>query len=296
VDDNPAVTTPASPSDHDYDTRAAVPDVERYLQARAESSRRARERFRCRLDVPYGPSPDQRLDIFPSDVPDSPILVYVHGGAWRMHSKDAVSFLAETLVPAGVALVAPGFSLAPAVPVDEMVRQVREAVGWTYEHATTFGADPDRIHVAGHSSGAHLAAMVTGSGWPAESGLPAGVVKGACLTSGLYDLEPLRHTFMNEWLQLDAKSAERNSPVRHVPAVAGPLTIAVGGRETTAFVRQTADYVAAWRAAGHACRVIDMPEHHHYSLMLELGDPASPLLEALLAAIHGDRRRSPRST
>jgi arylformamidase len=123
--------------------------------------------------------------------------------------------------------------------------------------------------------------MVLAAPW-ADWGLPEDMIKSACLTSGLYDLEPVRHTSMNAWLHLDATMAARLSPVRHIPSVAGPLTIAVGGRETGEFRRQTQDYVEAWRGAGHPVRVVPMPEHNHYSLMLELGDPHSPLVETML--------------
>jgi arylformamidase len=88
---------------------------------------------------------------------------------------------------------------------------------------------------------------------------------------------------MNEWLHLDAEAARRISPIHHIPELGAPIVAAVGGDETPAFRQQTTDYVEAWRAAGHDASVVDMPGHHHYSLMLELHDPASPLLAALLA-------------
>ena len=269
--------------DEAYATRAAVPDAADWLDRRADLSRRARERFTHRADIPYGDHPDQRLDVFPARGDGDPVLVYFHGGAWRMHDKGAVSFLAESLVPAGVTLVAPDFTLAPAATLDEMVRQAAEAVRWVRGHIAESGGDPDRVYVAGHSSGAHMAAMLLGHPAFREWDLPPDLVKGACITSGLYDLEPILRTSMNEWLHLDREAALRNSPLHHIPQLGAPIVAAVGGDETPAFRQQTTDYVAAWRAAGHEATLVDMPGHHHYSLMLELHDPASPLLAALLA-------------
>jgi arylformamidase len=255
------------------------------MERRLDSSNRARATLDCRLNVPYGASEDQKLDVFPAAGAGRPVLVYVHGGQWHYRSKDDVSFLAEAFVPAGVALVAPDYSLAPAVTLDEMVAQVVDAVAWTYENAESFGADPRRLHLAGHSAGSHLSAMALATISAGTQRLPSDIIRTTCLTSGLYDLEPVRHTSMNQWLSLDARAAARLSPRLHVPAAAGMLTLAVGGAETSGFRRQTSDFVDAWRAAGHPVNQVDLPNLHHYSMTLELGDPESPLFAAALSAI-----------
>jgi arylformamidase len=277
--------------DAQYDTRSAAPDHEVWGSLRTERSVRARTTLACRLDVHYGPSPRQALDIFPAPTPGAPVEIYIHGGAWQNKSKDDVSFIAEPLVPAGVTFVAIDHDLAPAVTLDEIVAQVRSAIAWVHRNIADYGADPDRIHVSGHSSGAHLAAMALATPWRATFGLPDDLIKAACLTSGLFDLEPIRLGSRNANLGLNAAAVERLSPIRHIPTEAGPLLLSVGGGETSEFIRQTGEYQAAWERAGHRSTFVPMPDDHHYSLAVRPGQPDNPLFEAVLADITGVRAR-----
>jgi len=271
--------------DGQYDARAAAPDHEVWAARRTEWSARTRATLACRLDVRYGSTARQAVDIFPAAALGAPVEVYIHGGHWRAKSKEDVSFMAEAFVPAGVTFVAMDHDLIPGVTLDDVVAQARAAVVWVYRNAATFGGDPNRIHVSGHSSGAHLAAMVLSTRWGEAFGLPDDLVKAACLTSGLFDLEPTRFTTMNDLIGLDEAAAWRNSPIHHIPAWAGPLVISVGGRETDEFKRQTMDYRAAWDRAGHRSTFVEMPDQHHYSLAVEPGNPDSPLFRAVLADI-----------
>jgi arylformamidase len=133
--------------------------------------------------------------------------------------------------------------------------------------------------------------MALATAWTRDFGLPADVVKAACLTSGLFDLEPLRLASRNEYLALDAASVQRLSPVHHIPDVGVPLLLSVGGRETTEFKRQTAEYRSAWERAGHVARFVEMPDDHHYSLAVRPGQPDNALYRAVLDDIRALPRR-----
>ncbi|GEM_PF-4081312 len=139
--------------DRQYDQRALVPNADEYIARNARDSAEVRARLDCRLNVAYGPSPDETLDIFPAG-DNTPVIVYVHGGAWTRWSKDENSYQAPVFVDAGAAFVSVNFALAPQVSLDELVRQNRATVKWVYNHALDFGADPGRLYIAGHSSGA----------------------------------------------------------------------------------------------------------------------------------------------
>jgi len=276
--------------EREYDLRTAVPDHEVWAARRTLWSERARSTLDCRLDVRYGTSDRQALDIFlatsEAGSDRTPVEIYIHGGAWRAKSKADVSFIAEPLVQAGVTFVAIDHDLAPGVSLDEIVGQVRSAIAWVHRNIAGFGGDPDRIHLSGHSSGAHLAAMALATPWRESFGLPDDLIKAACLTSGLFDLEPVRlAASRNDPIRLDEAAVERLSPIRHIPRVAGPLVLSVGGQETAEFIRQTEAYQAAWQAAGHAATFVPMPDDHHYSLAVRPGQPDNPLFQAVLASI-----------
>jgi arylformamidase len=251
-------------------------------RAGAESAR-ARAELPLSFDVPYGAHHAERLDVFPAARPGpAPVHVFVHGGYWQRMDKADFSFVVRGLRPAGAVTVVVNYGLVPSIDLDELVRQCRAAVAWIYRHARRWGGDPDRITVSGHSAGGHLVAMLMSTDWARFGGLPADVVKAGSGISGLYDLEPIRLSYLNETLGLTAETARRNSPVHVVPEAAGSLLLAVGALEGDEYHRQTETLAAAWRRRGHAVEVMDMAGHNHFSIVTELGGPERPLSRAIL--------------
>jgi arylformamidase len=272
--------------DWQYNPSQGIPDYARFLEAYLEDSKRATDSLRCDLDVPYGPGPHETLDIFPAARPHAPVMVFFHGGYWQELYTDSWRFLAPAFVAAGVTYVAVNYALAPSVTLDEIVRQSRAALAWLVEHAADYGADPTRIHVSGHSAGGHLTAMLLATDWPAfRSGMPAQPIAGACAVSGVYDLEPIMLTSVNDALGLDASAARRNSPLFFIPERAPELVLCVGGLESAEFHRQQDDFLARWRMAGLPARVVPMPGYHHFDVIQQLGSPSSPLFAAIMGQI-----------
>ena len=268
--------------DSQYNQRALVPDADDYIAVDVAESDRVRKKLECRIDVAYGPGEDERLDVFPAAAPGSPLVVYMHGGAWTRSDKANESFMAEAFVAAGAAFVAVNFGLCPKVTLDEMIRQARASVAWSHENAASFNADPGRLYIAGHSSGGHVGGMMVVTDWPATHGLPRDLVKGALLCSGMYDLAPVRLSARNDYLRLDAAAEDRNSAIRRIPADGCPLVIGYGGGEQKEFRRQSREFAAAWREAGLEVREFDMPGVNHFELRRHFNDPASPILKAML--------------
>ncbi len=269
--------------DYNYDQRALVTNFQDYFDRYTGDSARARETHDCRLDVAYGPSADEKLDIFPAAEPNAPVLVYTHGGAWTRLTKSDVSFVAEAFVPVGATTVLVDFGAVPAVTLDEQVRQARAAVAWVWRNARDLGADPDRLYVAGHSSGGHLCGNVIVTDWARDFDLPSDIVKGAMACSGSYDLEPVRLSARNEYLRLDAAAAARLSPLHHIPADGPPLIIGYGGGEHAEFRRQSKEFAAAWRAAGLKCEEFDLPGLNHFDVGFETLEPENPVMKATVA-------------
>ncbi len=182
----------------------------------------------------------------------------------------------------GVHFVSVNFSLLPTVTMDVLIRQCRDAIAWIWRNADTFGGDRTRMFVHGKSSGAHVGAMMAITDWRAEYDLPGDLVKGALLISGMYDLEPVRLTFRNDWLKLDAAGAARNSPIRHIPEHGCPLVVGVGALETDEFRRQPREFVEAWREAGLECRFVEIEGRHHFTVNDEMKDANSALVAPFL--------------
>jgi len=210
--------------------------------------------------------------------------VFIHGGYWQRNDKSGSSYVAGPLVAAGAVSVVINYPLIPTVSMDQVVASCRAAVGWVYRNATSFGGDPGRISVSGHSAGGHLAAMLLATDWTAL-GLPADVVKAAVGVSGLYDLEPVRLCFVNEVMQLDEGAVGRNSPALLPAPRSGRLLLTVGSTEGPEFHRQVDALAGAWRPTGLLVAVLDLPGEDHFSMAAQLGDPASVLTRAVVALL-----------
>ena len=270
--------------DRAYNARASVADYDAELRRYADLSGTARATLPARLDLVYDPISALSLDWF-AGAPGGPVLLWVHGGYWRALSKSDQSLVAPGLVVSGAHVAVMDYSLAPFVALDTIVHQVRAAFAWVAGVASRMGADPDRLYAAGHSAGGHLVGMLLASGWHGDYGLTPSALRGGIALSGLFDLEPIRLSYINEWLELDRDGARRLSPQFLVPPPgrAPRLLASYGGLESSEFRRQTEDYAAAWAQAGHEVRVAPQPDRHHFDLVVGFGDVADPLCRAATA-------------
>jgi arylformamidase len=271
--------------DAQYNLTAMLPEAAaRYEEFCWRESEKARSGLDHRLGVPFGPTLAEHLDLYPAGE-NAPVLVYVHGGFWCLRTSKEFGFVARGPVSRGVATVVTNYDLCPRVTMDELVRQTRAAVAWVYRNAGSFGGDAGRIHVAGHSAGGHLVGMLLATHWKGEYGLPGDLVKGATVISGLYDLAPFPYTFLQPQLQLGWDQVLRNSPILHIPAAAPPLLVAYGEDETDEFVRQSGEYLDAWRAKGLEGERLVMRGKNHYDVIDGFLDAESPLCSAIMKRI-----------
>ncbi len=267
--------------DRQYNQSAWAPDMDQTIARYATLSAHARDRHPPQRNVRYDPADGALLDIFPAKAPGAPVMVFIHGGAWQRLSKEDSAFLADAMVEAGAAYVAVNFGNIPAVTLDEMVRQNREAIAWVWRNAASFNADPARLFVCGHSSGGHLTGMMATTDWRATNGLPHSPLAGAICLSGSYDLEPVVLSYRGDYLKLDAQGVVRNSPIKHVGHIASPLIVGYADGETDEFRRQGDAFVAAVRDAGKECEFITLTGKNHFDMVLTVNEPDSPLGSAV---------------
>jgi arylformamidase len=267
--------------DRQYNNRQRFPRYQAVFETWQKWSAATRASFTAQLNVAYGPEPTERLDIFIAPKAGAAIYVFLHGGYWQSLDKADYSFIAEGMVPNGVMTVVPNFALAPRHGMDEIVRQTRAAIIWLWRHGREFGGDPARIYVGGHSAGGHLATMLLATDWPSSSvELPRDLLRGACAISGLFDMEPIRLSYLNDVLGMTEEVAERNDPSRQRSAIGAPLTIVLGNHESEEYYRQAVVMASHWSKLGYPLEMWIEEGRDHFDVVNDLRHPKAELVRA----------------
>ncbi len=270
--------------EYQYGPRLSVPNTDEILVRWAADSETYYAESDCERDISYGPRAEEILDIFkPANVDNAPVLIFIHGGYWRALDKKDHAFLPKPFVDAGVLVVSINYTLCPEVKIDEITRQARAACAWVWRNAASYGGDPDRIHIFGHSAGGHLAAAVATTDWPEyEAGLPKGLLKSATPISGLFDLQPILLISVNNDVHLDPDSAVRCSPANSAPGHDIAMTIAVGGAETKEFRRQSQYLHERWDNKLRSIDYLEADGANHFTVIENMVDPSNILTRKIL--------------
>jgi arylformamidase len=243
-----------------YNNSAAVTDSGEWLADWRVRSGASRALPGAQLDVPYGDQERARLDYFPCGVRGAPLFVFIHGGYWQRNAKEIFSFVSDGPRAHGIDVAVLGYTLAPAARLSDIVGEVQVALAFLGSQAGRFGFDPNQIYVGGWSAGGHLAAVA--STWPN--------VRGALVISGIFDLEPIALSYINDPLRLDRDEIEKCSPLHLLRPGAAPQSVTVGGEELTELRRQSAAYAEAADKLGLPVKLRVLPGHHHFSMLDEL--------------------------
>ena len=260
-----------------YNNSAAVIDSPQWLDNWKRRSEASRNMPGAELDVPYAPRARTRFDYFPSGTEHAPLFVFIHGGYWQRNAKELFSFLSEGPRHHGIDVVMLGYTLAPEASLTQIVAEIQQALSHLEQHAGDFGFDVFRMHVGGWSAGGHLAALA--GRWPH--------VKSSLCISGIFDLEPISLSYLNEALQLTRDEIQALSPLSHLPTRTAPHCLAVGGDELSELQRQSADYTAAAVRQNLSIKLKTLPGHNHFSILDELANPDGALTRELVKLVFG---------
>lgn len=267
---------------YQYSPREAVPEHPVWKAHWTLFSELAREKYNCHLRVPYGQSAGQTLDIFPAHKPKAPINVFIHGGFWRFLDSFDHSLVAPTIVDSGGASILINYDLCPTVSLSEVIKQTRAALKWVWDNAEQANGDREKIFVSGHSAGGHLTAMLCLTDPLADLGLPRDVIKGATIVSAMLDLEPIILVPGSEELHVSKAEIKALSPRHNPPDPNIDLIMAVGGRETSEWIRQTEDMMSVLKSQGSKTEFFKPDYDQHYSILFSLGNPKTSLCQAML--------------
>jgi arylformamidase len=261
--------------DASYDQLSYEPFLPQISQRLASNSEAMRARIGAPERASYGPSAAEGLDIYRTKQKNAPIFVFIHGGAWLRGTAKDYGYPAEMFVNAGAHYIAVDLIAIKEAGGDlgVMAKQVRSAVAWVHNNATTFGGDPARLYVGGHSSGGHLCGVVLVTDWQKEFGLPPDIIKGGLCMSGMYEMKPVALSARSKYVKFTDAMEDAMSAIRHIDQLHAPITVTYGTFETPDFQRQSRDFAAAVKAAGKPVKLIEAPHYAHLEMCESLGNP-----------------------
>jgi arylformamidase len=283
--------------DREYSPSSCIDDIDVYLdeykRSSAAAKRDALQDQLCEPDLRYGPGAEETLDLFmPAGPSPAPLHVFIHGGYWQRLSKDESCFAAPMFQQHGSYFAALNYTLAPHQTLTGIVEETRRAISWLYQHADKWGFDRDRIYLSGHSAGAHLAMMMLVTDWP-RLGLPEDAIKGVCAISGVFDLEPVRLSYVNDVVGMGVEEARLNSPNLHNTINRCPVIFAYGDNETAEFKRQTDEYGDVLQRVGIPVTLSEIAQRNHFDVILDLADAGTWLSRQILGQMELTRPDGP---
>lgn len=270
--------------DKEFNLRKRHPEGKLHLFANELQSYLTRLCFRASLDVSYGASSGEKLDIFPAARVNAPVFIFIHGGYFRALDKGQYSYLAQSFVRAGCTLVVVNYDLAPKVSVKEIIEQNMKALSWVHKNIHHWQGNPEHLMVGGHSVGGFLTAKILAHDWPQEV---RASIKGAVMLSGLYDLKQMQQSFLNKVLDLSDQEVAELSPMfetrvfNYVPHI----IIAVGNDETNEFIRQTQVYSNKLKTEDCSLDCMFLDDKNHYTVSRLLSHSDNALMRKILTLL-----------
>ncbi|MGB8399155.1 alpha/beta hydrolase [Bradyrhizobium sp.] len=241
---------------------AAVAGSAELVAGWEQRSAEMRQRYPDHIDLGYGPRERNRMDFLKAGE-GAPTLLFIHGGYWQARAKEVFTVVAEGPMAHGINVALIGYTLAPDATLDEIVAEIHAGIDFLAKQLPALGAGADGIVVSGWSAGGHLTSMA----------LSHPFVRAGMAISGIYDLEPIRHSYLNDKLGLDEAMSRRNSPMAEAGGPIKPLSLVVGSAELPLLRRQTADFAGHRARYGLPVTYEEIPGADHFTIMNEMMSP-----------------------
>ena len=260
--------------DDAYDQAVYAPNRRQIHDRRVTNNAVVRARIGAPERLAYGTAEIEGLDLYRTDRPGAPVVVFVHGGSWKGGRSSQALSMAEPFIKAGAHFLAADFNnvLETGGNLMPMVEQLRRAMVWVYRNAESFGGDPGKLYLIGHSSGAHLSGCLVTTDWSAY-GVPQDFIRGAMLGSGMFDLKAVRLSKRSKFVAFTDEIEQELSPQRHLDRLQTPLVITYGSLETPEFQRQSREFHEALVAAGKPAQLVLGEGYNHYETQETLSNP-----------------------
>ena len=262
--------------DHEteYNNRARVKETPEIMARWSAQSAHQRAATPAYAELAYGGATRQRYDLFstPTRGHSTPLVVYIHGGYWQRGDRKDYSFVARDFTARGIDVAIPSYTLAPFASIGDIYAEMKQCL------AVLWRRHGRRPVVIGHSAGGHLAAALLATDWSTTPGVPDDLVRAAYAISGVFELEPLIPTSLNEALKLEPAEARAMSPLLWpAPPKDRWLVAAAGGEESREFLRQSLVIAGAWSAAGVKAECVVVPGANHFTIVDHLSNPDSAM-------------------
>lgn len=260
--------------DKSYDQLVWAPDLARFVERFASGSQRTRDRLGAPLRLKYGKENSAKADFFSCGLKSAPLLIFIHGGAWRLGSAKENAFVVEPFVRAGAHVLIPDFPWVQDVnnSLYPIVTQLRKMMTWVVKNTQQLNVDSKRIYMAGHSSGAHLASVLLTTNWQ-EHSLPKNLFKGGLCSSGMFDLEPVSLSARRNYIDFTPQMVSDLSPIRHLANLHCPLVVSYGSLESPEFKRQSIEFSNALSKEAKTHELVLAQGFNHFEVLETLANP-----------------------
>jgi arylformamidase len=253
------------------------PYIEQYIL----QSEAARDENLVTEDISIGDDTGLSLDLYHRAGASAPLHLFIHGGYWQELSSKESAVMVNPLLNLGINVAVLNYTLAPAASLDQMIKQCHDALDYIVTNGKSLGVDPANISISGHSAGAQLLMMMLHQ---FQDAAVISKIRLAVLLSGIYDLEPICHTSINDSLNLSVAQAKQLSPMHCETAELPPIMVAVAEHDTKEFRRQARDYHSKLVAQGQSPRFLELSGLNHFDIILELENRGAGILGEIKSA------------